>query len=69
MDWTKQLINEAGYNAPWYNHYSGTRVKNVYEALNFTGRMDKEGKPINDEPIEPTADPGQIHKGFNNFND
>lgn len=63
------MKNEAGDNEPWYNHYSGKRAKDFYIALNFTGRMDKEGKPINDVPIEPTADPGQIHKVFNNFND
>ena len=65
----KKFKNEAGDNSPLYNHYSGRRTKDFYIALNFTGRMDENGKFIKDETIETTADPDQIHKSFNNFND
>ena len=60
----EQLKNKDGENATLYNHYKGKRTKDFYKPLNFTGKMDMDGKPIEDKPAEKSsADPDEMHVG------
>ena len=62
-----QLKNKNGDNAPLINHYDKinpdifTRSNKFYKFLNFTGRMDKNGKPIKDDDPKINANPDQMH--------
>ena len=62
FDTGNQLFNKERQNSPLFNHLKGNNQRDFYKDLDFTGRIDKNGKPIEDDDDQKsTAISDQIH--------